>query len=34
MKRRTRWRRITLNTPPLNWLTIAMMKEINEVLET
>jgi cyclohexa-1,5-dienecarbonyl-CoA hydratase len=23
---------ITLNTPPLNWLTIAMMKEINEVL--
>ncbi len=24
--------RITLNTPPLNWLTIVMMKEINEVL--
>ena len=23
---------ITLNTPPSNWLTIAMMKEINEVL--
>jgi cyclohexa-1,5-dienecarbonyl-CoA hydratase len=23
---------ITLNTPPLNWLTIAMMKEINEAL--
>ncbi len=23
---------ITLNTPPLNWLTIAMMKEINECL--
>jgi cyclohexa-1,5-dienecarbonyl-CoA hydratase len=23
---------ITLNTPPLNWLTIVMMKEINEVL--
>jgi cyclohexa-1,5-dienecarbonyl-CoA hydratase len=24
--------RITLNTPPSNWLTIVMMKEINEVL--
>ena len=24
--------RITLNVPPSNWLTIAMMKEINEVL--
>lgn len=24
---------ITLNTPPLNWLTIAMMKEINEALD-
>lgn len=24
---------ITLNTPPLNWLTIVMMKEINEALE-
>ena len=23
---------ITLNTPPLNWLTITMMKEINEAL--
>jgi cyclohexa-1,5-dienecarbonyl-CoA hydratase len=23
---------ITLNTPPLNWLTIVMMKEINEAL--
>ena len=23
---------ITLNTPPSNWLTISMMKEINEVL--
>src|SRR5512145_955356 len=23
---------ITLNTPPSNWLTILMMKEINEVL--
>ncbi len=23
---------VTLNTPPLNWLTIAMMKEINEAL--
>ncbi len=23
---------ITLNAPPLNWLTIAMMKEINEAL--
>jgi cyclohexa-1,5-dienecarbonyl-CoA hydratase len=23
---------ITLNTPPLNWLTISMMKEINEAL--
>jgi cyclohexa-1,5-dienecarbonyl-CoA hydratase len=24
--------KITLNTPPLNWLTISMMKEINEAL--
>jgi len=24
---------ITLNTPPLNWLTITMMKEINQVLD-
>ena len=24
--------RITLNTPPLNWLTIVMMKEINDAL--
>ena len=23
---------ITLNTPPSNWLTILMMREINEVL--
>ena len=32
MKRRARWLIVTLNTPPLNWLTIAMMKEINEAL--
>lgn len=29
-KDKTAW--ITLNVPPSNWLTIAMMKEINEVL--
>ena len=23
---------ITLNTPPLNWLTIVMMREINDAL--
>ena len=24
--------RVTLNMPPSNWLTIVMMKEINEVI--
>ena len=24
--------RVTLNVPPSNWLTILMMKEINEVI--